>query len=220
MGCWTPCEDFSPDGNATWGLQAAEGNPNEFDVLLENQVIGSTELSLPGEHNQLNAIAAIAAARHAGVPVNVSLDALKRFKGIKRRMELRGEVNSIKVYDDFAHHPTAIELTLQGLRKQVGKERILAVLEPRSNTMRMGVHRDQLEPSLSQADRVYLYQPADADWAMEDVANDIGDHAGCYSDMDELIAVIRDQAEANDHILVMSNGGFGDIHKRLLEQLV
>jgi UDP-N-acetylmuramate: L-alanyl-gamma-D-glutamyl-meso-diaminopimelate ligase len=134
-------------------------------------------------------------------------------------MELSGEVNDIKVYDDFAHHPTAIELTLQGLRNQVGDERILAVLEPRSNTMRMGAHRGQLAPSLGMADRVFLYQPADTQWSLEEVTDSMGDHAHCYVDMDELITAISDQAEARDHILIMSNGGFGNIHQRLLEQL-
>ena len=219
MGCWTPREDFSVDENATWGMRQENIASNEFQVLLEKQDVGTTSLLLPGSHNQLNAIAAIAAARHAGVPVNVAIDALKRFQGIKRRMELSGEVNDIKVYDDFAHHPTAIELTLQGLRNQVGNERIFAVLEPRSNTMRMGAHRGQLAPSLGVADQVFLYQPADTQWALEDVTDSMGDHAHCYVDMDELITAISDQAEAKDHILIMSNGGFGNIHQRLLEQL-
>ena len=218
-GCWTPREGFSASANATWTMQVGNIAPNTFNVLLDKKDIGRTDLTLPGQHNQLNAVAAIAAARHAGVPVDVSLDALKRFKGIKRRMELRGEVNRIKVYDDFAHHPTAIELTLRGLRKQVGDERILAVLEPRSNTMQMGAHREQLAPSLSVADEVFLYQPADADWGMLEVAKSVGKHAGCYSDMDELIIAIHARAKSNDNILVMSNGGFGNIHQRLLEKL-
>jgi len=218
MGCWTPREDFSLSNGAVWGLQQGPSS-NEFNVLVDNQDVGRAELLLPGSHNHLNAIAAIAAARHAGVPVNVALDSLSRFKGIRRRMELSGEVNEIRIYDDFAHHPTAIELTLKGLRKQVGNERILAVLEPRSNTMRMGAHRDQLAPSLRVADQVFLFQPPDAQWALEEITDNMGVHAHCYTDMDELILAIRDQARSRDHILIMSNGGFGNIHQRLLAQL-
>jgi len=219
MGCWTPREDFSTGQNAVWGMHNPNPVTNEFNVLLEGQDVGRTSLSLPGGHNRMNALAAISAARHAGVPVNIALDALKRFKGINRRMELRGEVRGIRIYDDFAHHPTAIEQTLQGLRHQVGKQRIMAVLEPRSNTMRMGIHRDQLAPSLDEADKVFLFQPADAEWALEDVSARIGERANCYSNMDELVVAIHEQARADDHILVMSNGGFGNIHQRLLEEL-
>ncbi|MCW8962718.1 MAG: UDP-N-acetylmuramate:L-alanyl-gamma-D-glutamyl-meso-diaminopimelate ligase [Gammaproteobacteria bacterium] len=219
MGCWTPREGFSTGQNAVWGIDSPNPVTNEFNVLLEGQDVGRTGVSLPGGHNRMNALAAIAAARHAGVPVAIALDALGRFQGIKRRMELRGEVGGIRIYDDFAHHPTAIEQTLQGLRHQVGNQRILAVLEPRSNTMRMGIHREQLAPSLDVADKVFLFQPADAEWALEDVSNSIGDRAHCYSDMDELVVAIHEQARADDHILVMSNGGFGNIHQRLLEEL-
>jgi UDP-N-acetylmuramate: L-alanyl-gamma-D-glutamyl-meso-diaminopimelate ligase len=219
MGCWTPRETFSGDTGANWVLRESGSSVNDFEVMLDDRLAGQSSLCLTGRHNQMNAIAAIAAARHAGVPVNVSLDALNRFQGVKRRMELLDEVNGISIYDDFAHHPTAVELTLQALRHQVGKDRIFAVLEPRSNTMRMGVHQDRLAQSLGIADEVYLFQPANTQWALQEVAESIGEHAACYDDIEQMIAVIRQRAVAPDHILIMSNGGFENVHRRLLEAL-
>lgn len=219
MGCWTPQETFSINSEQGWSLQRDTGRHDAFDVLLDGRVTGSTLLSLPGVHNQLNAIAAIAAARHAGVPVHVSLDALTRFKGVKRRMELRGEVKGVKVYDDFAHHPTAIALTLEGLRKAVGDERIIAILEPRSNTMRMGVHRAQIPASLEQADRVILYQPADAEWHTAEIAEQIGGHAESHEDVQGMVSSLVKTLKPNDHVLVMSNGGFAGVHQKILDAL-
>ena len=220
MGCWTPREGFSAGSGATWGTDTRDSASSEVSLLLNGQGIGNrTQLPLPGKHNQMNAVAAIAAARHAGVPVHIALEALKRFKGVKRRMELRGEIKGIRIYDDFAHHPTAIALTLQGLRHQIGRRRILAVLEPRSNTMRMGTHRDDLASSLQEADQVFLFQPDDIQWSLKEVADNIGSHACCHTDMNQLISAIQSQAKADDHILVMSNGKFDNIHQRLLEKL-
>ncbi len=220
MGCWTPTERFSSTHGTEWGVQTHKDNDGVFDIILNGERIGDTELTLPGIHNQLNAVAAIAAARHAGVPTDVSLQAVRLFQGIKRRMELRGEVNGIYVYDDFAHHPTAIRLTLQGLRHQVGKRRILAVLEPRSNTMRMGVHRERLVSSLDMADRVYLYQPPETGWSAEEIAIQIGESATSHNNIDSMVHAIRAEAVEGDHILIMSNGSFGNVHEKLIEAMI
>ena len=220
MGCWTPTERFSSMHSTEWGVQIHKDNDGVFDIILNGERIGDTELTLPGIHNQLNAVAAIAAARHAGVPTDVSLQAVRLFQGVKRRMELRGEVNGIRVYDDFAHHPTAIRLTLQGLRHQVGKRRILAVLEPRSNTMRMGVHRERLVSSLDMADRVYLYQPPETGWSTEEIAIQIGESATSHNNIDSMVHAIRAEAAEGDHILIMSNGSFGNMHEKLIEAMI
>jgi UDP-N-acetylmuramate: L-alanyl-gamma-D-glutamyl-meso-diaminopimelate ligase len=165
------------------------------------------------------ALAAIAAARHAGVPVAVAIEALAGFQGVKRRMEVRGRVNGITVYDDFAHHPTAIATTLQGLRERVGKERILVLLEPRSNTMQLGVHRHTLAASLQGADRVWLLQPPGLDWSLQEIAAELGPSAAAVASVDAMLHAVQGEARNGDHILVMSNGGFGGIHQRLLAAL-
>ncbi|TNF98153.1 MAG: UDP-N-acetylmuramate:L-alanyl-gamma-D-glutamyl-meso-diaminopimelate ligase [Gammaproteobacteria bacterium] len=218
MGCWTPVETFSSDREANWTTEGFAGSET-FHVFLDGESIGKSSLSLPGEHNQLNALAAIAAARHAGVPVETSLAAIDEFMGVKRRLELRGEVVGIQVYDDFAHHPTAIRLTIEALQKQDPNGRILAVLEPRSNTMRMGVHKDALAASLSDADAVFLFQPADANWHVDEVASSLGDKAIVESNLEHLINAILEYSNTGDRVLIMSNGGFGNIHLRLLEAL-
>lgn len=219
MGCWTPVVTFSQHNARGWSLGNKNRCPEVFTVCLDNQPMGETQLCLPGDHNQLNALAAIVAARHAGVPVDVSLKAAKAFSGVKRRMELKGEVNGVRVYDDFAHHPTAICKTLGSLRREVGDARIIAILEPRSNTMRMGLHRERIAPSLSQADKVMLYQPPDIDWAMDEIVIRVGANASSYSDIDDMVSSVHDMVKPGDHILIMSNGGFGNIHQRILESL-
>ncbi|MGE0080371.1 MAG: UDP-N-acetylmuramate:L-alanyl-gamma-D-glutamyl-meso-diaminopimelate ligase [Thiohalomonadaceae bacterium] len=217
MGCWTPVErvgrisgwharDLAPDGSA-------------FDVYLGEERLGRLEWALLGRHNVANALAAIAAARHAGVAPAVALDALAEFQGVKRRMEVRGRVRGVTVYDDFAHHPTAVATTVDGLRKRVNGARILAVLEPRSNTMRMGVHRDSLAASLAAADRVFLYQPAGLNWDLSPVAAALGGRGSVLDDLDALVAAVVREAREGDHVLVMSNGGFGGIHQKLLDAL-
>jgi UDP-N-acetylmuramate: L-alanyl-gamma-D-glutamyl-meso-diaminopimelate ligase len=174
---------------------------------------------LIGGHNVENALAAIAAARHAGVSVTQAIEALQSFKGIARRMQVRGEVQGIRVYDDFAHHPTAIETTLDGLRRRVGRERIVAVLEPRSNTMRMGVHRDTLAPSLGQADEVWLYAPSDLGWDTGEVMRALGSRGRLSPDVDQLSTDLAKSLRSGDHVLIMSNGGFGGLHGKLLKAL-
>ena len=228
-GCWTPVERFSAKdvkddavkGGSTsdWGVNYLKADGSQFEVLLQQTVVGKVSWSLLGQHNVNNALAAIAAARHAGVPVEHAIAALSSFKGIKRRMELRGDVKGVRVYDDFAHHPTAIETTLKGLRANVGDKKIIAILEPRSNTMRLGIHKQTLAASLERADQVVLFQPKDIDWSMQDVLATLGDKASLFDDIDQLVATVAEEAASGDHVLVMSNGGFGGIHQKLLEAL-
>jgi UDP-N-acetylmuramate: L-alanyl-gamma-D-glutamyl-meso-diaminopimelate ligase len=220
-GCWTKVEKFSSKDKAgsAWSIEIINADGSEFQVLFEGKRQGIVKWDLLGKHNISNALAAIAAARHIGVPVEHAIDALAEFKGIKRRMQLRGEVNNIRVYDDFAHHPTAIKTTLAGLRANVGDKKIIAILEPRSNTMRMGVHQGALAESLAVADQVVLYQPDNVNWQMQGLLNELGDNAGLYRDIDQLVADVVKTASAGDQLLVMSNGGFAAIHEKLLTNL-
>jgi UDP-N-acetylmuramate: L-alanyl-gamma-D-glutamyl-meso-diaminopimelate ligase len=220
MGCWSGREAVSIRGHeAGWQAGPRTADASQFDVLLDGQVAGRVRWGQHGEHNVHNALAAIAAARHAGVPVVQAIAALGEFQGIKRRMELRGEVNGVTVYDDFAHHPTAIATTLQGLRQRVGEARILLVLEPRSNTMRMGVHRDALAASMHGADRIWLHEPGDLEWSLEEVARETGVPASVSQSVGTIVDEVVGEARPGDHVLVMSNGGFEGIHERLLRGL-
>jgi UDP-N-acetylmuramate: L-alanyl-gamma-D-glutamyl-meso-diaminopimelate ligase len=196
-----------------------EPDGSRFRVLGPSGPVGTLQWDQTGAHNMQNALAAIAAARHAGVPPEHAIAALSRFAGVKRRMELRGEVAGVRVYDDFAHHPTAIATTLEGLRKRVGNQRIIAILEPRSNTMRMGVHKDALAASLEAADLVHLYAPTDLGWDPAPVLSDLGRRATHYEQVEDIVSRIAEEAEPGDHLLVMSNGGFGGIHQKLLDAL-
>ena len=220
-GCWTAVEKFSSEdkGDSAWSVEIINADGSEFCVLFEGKEQGVVKWDLLGKHNISNALAAIAAARHVGVPVEHAIDALAEFKGIKRRMQLRGEVNNIRVYDDFAHHPTAIKTTLAGLRANVGDKKIIAILEPRSNTMRMGIHQGALAESLAVADQVVLYQPDNVDWEMQGLLDELGDNASLYRDLDQLITDVVQTAVTGDQLLVMSNGGFGGIHDKLLQGL-
>ncbi len=220
MGCWTPLEGFAREAraDALWtGRGAADFS--SFDVFEGERLRGAVQWSLIGAHNMENALAAIAAARHAGVDVPSSIEALARFTGIARRMQLRGEVRGVRVYDDFAHHPTAITSTIDGLRKRVGGARLIAVLEPRSHTMRMGVHEQTLAPSLAGADEVWLYAPADLGWDISSVAGALGARGHVSRDVDALAGELAAAAHPGDHVLVMSNGGFGGLHGKLLTAL-
>jgi UDP-N-acetylmuramate: L-alanyl-gamma-D-glutamyl-meso-diaminopimelate ligase len=222
-GCWTPTEEFSSTQDnafsSAWSVKYIQADGSEFSVLFEGEEQGVVKWDLLGQHNISNALAALAAARHVGVPIKHAIDALAEFKGIKRRMQLRGEVNNIRVYDDFAHHPTAIKTTLAGLRANVGDKKIIAILEPRSNTMRMGVHQGVLAESLAVADQVILYQPDDVDWEMQSLLVELGDNASLYRDIDLLVVDLVKGANWGDQLLVMSNGGFGGIHDKLLQGL-
>jgi UDP-N-acetylmuramate: L-alanyl-gamma-D-glutamyl-meso-diaminopimelate ligase len=187
-------------------------------VSFNGKLQGEVQWGLLGGHNQLNALAAIAAARHAGVAVTDAIAALAEFKNVKRRMEARGTVNGITVYDDFAHHPTAIRATLAGLRNKVDAARIIAVLEPRSNTMKLGVMKDELAPSLADADRVFCYG-AELGWDPAAALAPLGAKAEIHRDIAQLVAAIAAAAKSGDHVLIMSNGGFGGIHDKLLAKL-
>jgi UDP-N-acetylmuramate: L-alanyl-gamma-D-glutamyl-meso-diaminopimelate ligase len=209
-GCWTPVERFGT--NDGWEIDA--GN----HVLLRGESQGVLNWDLIGEHNRQNALAALGAARHAGVPVAQGLAALGGFRNVKRRMEVRGVVSDITVYDDFAHHPTAIATTVNGLRHRIAGERLLAVLEPRSNTMKLGVMKDALPGSLKEADLVFCYS-GNLDWDARAALAPLGSKAAVEQDLDALIAKIAAAARPGDHILVMSNGGFGGIHEKLLKRL-
>ncbi|HWK61694.1 MAG TPA: UDP-N-acetylmuramate:L-alanyl-gamma-D-glutamyl-meso-diaminopimelate ligase [Eoetvoesiella sp.] len=220
-GCWSPVEAFGPGGH--WQHAPRNGDPCHFDVVLDGSPLGTIGWNIGGEHNRMNALAALAAARHAGVAPATGIQALSRFQGVKRRLELRGTVNQIKVYDDFAHHPTAIATTLEGLRRQVGKARILAVIEPRSNTMKLGTMAARLPQALEQADQVFCFGATSGKhalgWNPAEVLAPMGTRASSYDDLDTLVEAIAAQARAGDSILVMSNGGFGGIHQKLLDRL-
>ena len=217
MGRWTPVEHFGEENG--WQAVARNAEASRFQVLFKQQDQGEVSWNLLGSHNMANALAAIAAARHAGVPVTTAIAALAKFHNVKRRLEVRGAVRGITVYDDFAHHPTAIAVTLEALRARVGNARILAVLELRSNTMRLGVHRDTLAGSLVCADRVWMLKPADLNWNLERVTNALEGRGQAYPTVEEIIETLSREARPDDHILVMSNGSFGDIHARLLDRL-
>lgn len=214
-GCWTPVESFGIEDS--WQADNAD-NQGAFDVKLGGVLQGKVSWNIIGEHNRMNALASIAAARHVGVPVMESIAALDRFKNVKRRMELRGVVNNISVYDDFAHHPTAIATTVAGLRAKVGKARILAVLEPRTNTMKLGMMKAALPNSLIDADIVFSYGEH-LDWDLEEAMRPIAAKSQVFTDLTTLITAITKVAQPDDHILVMSNGSFGGIHQKILNVL-
>lgn len=219
-GCWSETVSFGVDG--VWQAGPAD-DQGAFEVIRAGQSLGTVRWSLSGEHNRMNALAALAAAEHAGVAPVDGIDALSRFGGVKRRMELRGTANGVNVYDDFAHHPTAIETTLEGLRRQVGQARILAVLEPRSNTMKLGAMAARLPASLQLADQVFCFGARSGKhalgWSPDEVLAPLGHRASSYDDLDALVAAVAGAARPGDHVLVMSNGGFGGIHGKLLDAL-
>ena len=213
-GAWSKVELLGVDE----GWIARARDEYAFDVFFEGGPRGTVNWGLLGEHNRHNALAALAAARHAGVPVTKGIDALAAFRNVKRRLEVRGTVNDITIYDDFAHHPTAIETTIAGLRSKVKDGRILAVLEPRSNTMKMGVMKEALAGSLAEADLVFCYTNG-LGWDAAPVLTSLGAKSACFSDLGKLKDAIAAACRPGDHVLVMSNGGFGGIHTLLLEAL-
>ncbi len=215
-GCWTPVETFD---EGDWSTANENLDGTAFDVLFKGESQGRLSWVLSGEHNVSNALGAIAAARHAGVPAVVSINALAEFENVKRRMELRGTEKGVRVFDDFAHHPTAIDKTLRGLRAQVGMQKIIAVLEPRSNTMRMGVLADRLVDSLAAADEVLVYAPSTLNWDAEGVLSGLGDKLTVEHETQAIVDRIAQTATADQHVLVMSNGGFENIHQRILDAL-
>lgn len=219
MGCWSPVESCGINRAGDWQAVDVNADGSAFDVICDGEKAGSVQWSLSGWHNVRNALAALAAARHAGVPAKVAVEALAEFKNVKRRMELRGTVRGVTVYDDFAHHPTAIQTTLEGLRGKVGNSRIIAVLEPRSNTMRLGVHAERLAASLDIADQVCVYAPTSLNWDAKAVLKDLGDKVIVFNEVAQIVTHVASCAASGDQIIVMSNGGFENIHQRILDAL-
>ncbi|MDT0604926.1 UDP-N-acetylmuramate:L-alanyl-gamma-D-glutamyl-meso-diaminopimelate ligase [Thalassotalea castellviae] len=234
QGCWTPVEVSTDQEHLAQGWHAEKliADGSEFNVRFKGELQGTVKWSLIGDFNVDNGLMAIAAARHAGVPAHVAIDALAEFVNTKRRLELRGEVNGIRIFDDFAHHPTAISKTLAGLRANVAVKngeqssvsakqthRIVAVLEPRSNTMKSGVHKDTLAASLNEADAVYVFQGDKVQWSVEALIADCQQPCYVNDNLNEFIEQIISDSQEGDTIVVMSNGGFGGIHDKLLAGL-
>jgi UDP-N-acetylmuramate: L-alanyl-gamma-D-glutamyl-meso-diaminopimelate ligase len=228
-GTWSPVARFGMDANNTWSMQP---HPNDdFTVMHEGKEVATVcwapDSGVMGRHNQLNALAAIAAAQHIGISPRDAASALAQFKNVKRRLETVGQHNGITIYDDFAHHPTAITTTLDGLRRRVGNARILAVLEPRSNTMKLGVMKAQLPASLEAADRIYAYGAASGKetlgWNLAEVLSSLNQNqpgrASAFDDLASLVSAVSKEARPGDHVLVMSNGGFGGVHQKLLQAM-
>jgi UDP-N-acetylmuramate: L-alanyl-gamma-D-glutamyl-meso-diaminopimelate ligase len=216
-GCWSEVQRFGARKEEP-GVLRARGEPHAFDVLRGSLKIGRVDWALLGEHNQLNALAAIAAAEHVGVAPEAAAALLARFENVRRRLELRGEAGGVKVYDDFAHHPTAIRTTVDGLRRRIGPQRILAVLEPRSNTMKLGTMKAQLPWALEEADLVFCHAGG-LGWDPREALAPVDPPAVVADGVDALVGAVRRAARPGDHVLVMSNGGFGGIHAKLLEAL-
>ena len=222
MGCWTPVERFTAQSGvaADWHIVADPANAYaSFEVWNTTRRVGDVHWNMLGRHNAENALAALVAAHHAGVPAEVAIDALCRFGGVRRRLEVRGEVDGVVVYDDFAHHPTAILTTIDGVRRKAGSGRVIAVLEPRSNTMKLGTHRAALTESLRGADRVFVYQSPEVKWDVTDAMQPLGALAEVHRDLGQLTAALVAQSRPGDHLVLMSNGAFGGLHDLLLAGL-
>jgi len=221
MGCWTPTE-YSVDNEdklSGWHAEKCIVDGSEFIVSFKGDVQGRVNWALIGDFNIDNGLMAIAAARHAGVPSVVAIEALASFVNTKRRLELKGEVNKVRVFDDFAHHPTAIAKTLAGVRANVGNRRVIAILEPRSNTMKSGVHKDTLAKSLADADMVFVYQGEQVQWSVDALIADCEQPCFVGQNISQMVNDIVAKAQAGDTLVVMSNGSFGGIHEKLLSAL-
>ncbi|MFU8927134.1 UDP-N-acetylmuramate:L-alanyl-gamma-D-glutamyl-meso-diaminopimelate ligase [Acinetobacter puyangensis] len=221
MGCWTPVvrTSLQADDQAEVYAELLSADGSHFKVLQHGQVKGEVKWNMTGQHSVANALATIAAAEHVGVAIAQACDALSSFGGVKRRMELLGTIHGIEVYDDFAHHPTAIETTLDGARKRLGERRLWAIIEPRSNTMRMGSHKDGLAYSARLADEVIWYQPAGLDWDLQPIVDAAPNHAQVSQSLDDIITRVKNEAKAGDAVVIMSNGGFGGLHQKLITAL-
>ena len=216
-GCWSEVQRFGVRHEEPGALRA-RGDAGAFDVLRGSLRVAHVDWPLLGEHNQLNALAAIAAAEHLGVQPDAAAAALATFRNVRRRLELRGEAGGVKVYDDFAHHPSAIRTTVDGLRRKVGVARILAVFEPRSNTMKLGAMKALLPWSLDEADLAFCHA-GNLDWDAREALAPMGDKAVVCDDIASLVAAVCRYARSGDHVLCMSNGGFGGVHDKLLRAL-
>lgn len=217
-GCWTPVVTFGgKDG--LWQAEMNKADGSSFAVKYNNVVVGEVNWNLLGKHNIENALAAIAAAHHAGVRAEIAIEALPHFKNVKRRMEVKGEKAGITIYDDFAHHPTAIATTLAGLRAKIGDARLVAVLEFGSYTMRSGVHKDTIKDSLDAADIVICKRPEQDTWGLEAILKKFTQPTALFDDVDSLVSGLTQRLKSGDHVVVMSNSGFGGIHQKLLSAI-
>ena len=217
-GAWTPRQSFGAAG-ADWQAVDMAADGSAFDVLHQGRKVASVKWGLLGQHNVMNALAAMAATAHVGVAPARSAEALARFQGVKRRLEVRAQVDGVTVYDDFAHHPTAVAATLAALRARAGKARIVAVMEPRSATMKLGVHKDSLAASLEGADRVFVYQAPNVQWDVSGALRPLGTRASVIRDIDALTDAVMGELQRGDHVVIMSNGGFGGFHEKLIDRL-
>jgi len=218
MGCWTPVAKTLINAEGEWQAELVKADGSQFKVLFNGEQQGIVDWSLTGEHNVYNAMSAIVAAKHIGILPVHAIEGLKAFKNVKRRMEVIANIKGVTIYDDFAHHPTAIETTLDGLRKQVGSDNIVAIVEPRSNTMRMGVHTQSLAESLAKADSALIYQPENLDWDLSELKKYANNIEICTT-LDSIIDKLKIQAKDNTHFVLMSNGSFGGIYQRLKDEL-
>ncbi|MBF7144004.1 MULTISPECIES: UDP-N-acetylmuramate:L-alanyl-gamma-D-glutamyl-meso-diaminopimelate ligase [Pseudomonas] len=217
MGCWTPVQTTGEGGQ--WHARLLSEDGSRFEVLFNGQVEGVVEWPLTGRHNVDNALACLAAARHVGVVPALGIEGLCRFRNVKRRMEVVAQVNGIRVYDDFAHHPTAIATTLDGLRKRVGAAQVIAIVEPRSNSMKLGAHREGLPASVAQADQVIWYAPPNLGWDLPGAVAHCTVASTVVDSLEAIIAQVKAQAAPGTHVVIMSNGGFGGLHGKLAEAL-
>ncbi len=218
MGCWTAVEYFSEQGS-DWSVDVLSDDFSQFNVLFDCKIVGKVSWELIGQFNAENAIAAIAAANHVGVEPAKACEALQSLKNVKRRLECLAEVNQVTVYDDFAHHPTAISATLKALRQKVKGERIIAIMEPRSNTMKQGIHRETLADAFVEADHTFLYAADNLDWDLSKAVSSLGRKASVMDSIENIVNTVASLAEAGDHILIMSNGDFSGLHQKLIEKL-
>ena len=219
MGCWTPVETFGVHGDFDWTARLHAADGTRFDVLHRGAVVGTVQWSLVGRHNVMNGLAAIAAANAVGADLGKAIPALRDFVSVKRRLEVLGERAGITVYDDFAHHPTAIRTTLEGLRARVGSARIVVAMEPRSNSMRLGAHAGQIAPSLDGADAVVFLHRPELAWDGGKVVSALRGEGETVADADALLAALGRRCRAGDHVVFMSNGGFDGAPRRFLAQL-
>jgi len=218
MGCWTPSVKTSINASALWNAELLKADGSQFKVFQDHVEQGCVDWPLTGDHNVYNALSAIVAAHHVGILPKAAIDALGKFKNVKRRMEVLATINGVTLYNDFAHHPTAIETTLDGLRKQVGDEHIIAIVEPRSNTMRMGIHTETLAKSLKNADLALIYQPENMNWDLSGLKKYAGNIEICQS-LEAIIAKLKVEARHGGHFVLMSNGSFGGIYQQLQKAL-
>ncbi|MCK5432775.1 MAG: UDP-N-acetylmuramate:L-alanyl-gamma-D-glutamyl-meso-diaminopimelate ligase, partial [Gammaproteobacteria bacterium] len=226
MGCWSAVQYFGEqigdqanDMKSDWSVDALADDFSQFNVLHHSRIVGKVSWELIGQFNAENALAAIAAANHVGVEPAQACEALQSLKNIKRRLECLAEVNQVTIYDDFAHHPTAIRASLKALRQKVKNQRIIAIMEPRSNTMRQGIHKETLADAFADADQIYLYAADNLDWDLSKATSSLGEKVKVMQSIDDIVSKVVDLAEAGDHILIMSNGNFSGIQQKLIENL-